>query len=91
LAKRSKYTLTWGFTLSFLSVFLCWFFGLPGLALGILGLRKVLPYKSNMKSKGSKGFKAKYGFRLAIAGIALSSLFTIYYIVALANGAFIRW
>jgi hypothetical protein len=67
------------------SVLFGWFFGLPALAAGIVAFRSV---KTQTADKNVK--KRKWLHRLSITGIAFSSLFTLYYLLALFTGAFIH-
>lgn len=93
-AKGKKTGLSLNITLLFgaLSVLLCWFYGLPPLALGIIALRNANRFRQNKKeSNGPAAAKRKWAFNLAIIGTAFSAVFSLYYIVALFTGAFISY
>jgi hypothetical protein len=82
--------LTQALLLSAASVVFCWFYGAPALYCGIQAFRKVLPFtkKGQPKSKQTV-LKLRWALFLSIAGVAMSSFFTIIYTVALFTGAYI--
>jgi hypothetical protein len=75
-----------------ISMVFCWFYGLPPLAAGFFGLRKIIRLRKGKKpGKPAVAFKLKWGFIIGWAGVIFSGIFTVIYALALITGAFVRW
>ena len=92
MATSKKPNLNLAFFLAIASVVFCWLFGLPSLAAGIFSLRSLIMLRKGKKpnTKTFAGFKLKWGYLFAWSGIVFSVVFTVYYVLALISGAFVK-
>lgn len=89
-SSKAKGSINRTLLLAVLSLLLCWFYGIPALAAGLLSLRdsrKFAGAKKQLKPATLK--KLQWAKQIGWAGTGFATVFTVFYLLALFSGAFI--